>query len=55
MFAVALGNAGVPVELHVVPDGIHAFVQMPMLTMARTAIAQLGAFARRALTPRTRA
>jgi acetyl esterase len=49
IFADALRNAGVPVELHVVPDGIHAFLQMPMLTMARVAIARLGAFARRHL------
>jgi acetyl esterase len=49
LFADALRNAGVPVELHVVPDGIHAFLQMPMLAIARVAIARLGAFARRHL------
>jgi acetyl esterase len=46
-FAAALEKAGVPVELHVVPDGIHAFVQMPMLDMAGEAIRNLCAFAKR--------
>jgi acetyl esterase len=47
LFADALRNAGVPVELHVVEDGIHAFVQMPILDMAADAIATLCAFAKR--------
>ena len=36
-----------PVELHVVPDGIHAFVQVPMLDMAAEAIATLSASSKR--------
>jgi acetyl esterase len=47
LFAAALEKAGVPVELHVYEDGIHAFVQMTVLDMARDAIAKLCAFARR--------
>ncbi len=47
LFAAALEKAGVPVELNVYEDGIHAFVQMPVLDMAREAIATLCAFARR--------
>lgn len=47
LFAAALEKAGVPVEIHVYPDGPHAFVQMAMLDMAADAIRQLAAFARR--------
>ena len=35
--------------LHVVEDGLHAFVQFAMLDMSADAIAKLAAFARRAL------
>ena len=48
LFAAALEKAGVPVELSIVEDGIHAFVQMPMLDMAGDAIRKLCAFAQRA-------
>jgi acetyl esterase len=48
LFAAALEKAGVPVELHVYDDGIHAFVQMPMLDMAGDAIGKLCTFAQRA-------
>jgi len=47
LFAAALEKAGVPAELHVYDDGIHAFVQMPTLDMAGDAIAKLCAFGRR--------
>jgi acetyl esterase len=47
LFAAALERAGVTVELHVVEDGIHAFLQMPMLDMAAAAMRTLCAFARR--------
>ena len=46
LFAAALEKAGVQAELVVYEDGIHAFLQMPMLDMTREAIARLGAFAR---------
>jgi acetyl esterase len=46
LFAAALEKAGVPVELHVYEDGIHAFAQMPVLDMCGDAIAKLAAFAR---------
>ena len=49
LFAEALRKSGVAVELHVYQDGIHAFVQMPMLDMAGDAIGKLIAFGRRAL------
>jgi acetyl esterase len=52
LFAQALENAGVPAELHVVEDGIHAFAQMPMLDMAGAAIARLCAFGRERLATR---
>ena len=45
LFAAKLEQAGVPVELHVVEDGIHAFVQMPMLDMAAETIRTLCKFA----------
>jgi len=46
LFADALRRAGVPAELHVFPDGPHAFAQMFMLDMASEAIARIAAFAR---------
>lgn len=50
MFADALKRAGVAVDLHVVEDGIHAFVQMPMLDMATEAMEKLCNFTKRACT-----
>ena len=47
LFAGALQGAGVPAELHVYEDGIHAFLQMPMLDMARDALEKIAAFALR--------
>ena len=49
LFAAALEKAGVPAELHVYGDGLHAFLQFSMLDMCRDAIAKVCAFARRAL------
>ena len=46
LFAAALEKAEVPVELHVYEDGIHAFVQWPLLDMCGDAIAKVAAFAR---------
>jgi acetyl esterase len=46
LYADALRRAGVPAELHVFPDGPHAFVQISMLDMAADAIARISAFAR---------
>jgi len=45
----ALEKAGVPIELHVFEDGLHGFVQMPMLDMAGEAVTRLCAFGRRCL------
>lgn len=47
LFAARLREAGVPAELHVYEDGIHAFVQMSMLDMTADALAKLCAFGRR--------
>jgi hypothetical protein len=44
MFAAALKKAGVPVDLHVYEDGIHAFLQMPMLDMTGDALSKLAEF-----------
>lgn len=49
LFAAALEKAGVPAEVHIYEDGIHAFVQMSLLDMAGDAIAKLCAFAKRQL------
>ncbi len=46
MFAAALEKAGVPAELHVYEDGLHAFMQMTVLEMCGAAIAKACAFAR---------
>ena len=46
LFADALRMAGVPAELHVYEDGLHAFAQMFMLDMAADALARISAFAR---------
>jgi acetyl esterase/lipase len=45
LFAAALEKAGVPTELHVYDDGLHAFAQFPMLDMCGDALARLSAFA----------
>lgn len=45
-FAEALEKAGVPAELHVVEDGLHAFAQMFMLDMAAKAVERIATFAR---------
>ena len=47
LFAAKLEKAGVPADLHIVEDGIHAFVQMAMLDMAGDAVRKLCAFATR--------
>jgi acetyl esterase len=46
LFAAALERAGVPVELHVYEDGLHAFLQFSMLDMCGDALAKVCAFAR---------
>lgn len=46
LFAAALEKAGVPVELHVYDDGLHAFVQFSMLDMCGDAVGKLCAFGR---------
>jgi acetyl esterase len=48
LFAAALQEARVAAELHVYEDGIHAFMQMPMLDMTGDALEKIAAFARRA-------
>jgi acetyl esterase len=54
LFAAALETAGVPAELHVFEDGIHAFLQLPGLDMTAAAIEKLCAFGRRRLGAETR-
>jgi acetyl esterase len=49
-FAAALEKAGVSTEFHVFEDGIHAFLQMPMLDITTDAIEKLCAFGRQRLT-----
>ena len=49
LFAAALQKAGVPAELHVYEDGIHAFLQVPAFDMTRDALDRIAAFARRTL------
>lgn len=49
LFADALQKAGVPAELLVYEDGIHAFLQFPTLDMTHDAIAKTAAFCRRHL------
>jgi len=46
LFAEALRKANVPAELHVFPDGLHAFAQFFMLDMAADAVKRISAFAR---------
>src|SRR5689334_2384120 len=47
LFAAALRKAGVRAELHEYPDGIHAFLQMPIFDMTEDALEKIAAFARR--------
>ena len=49
LFAAALEKAGVPVQLRVYDDGLHAFMQFSVLDMCGDAIAKVCAFARGAL------
>jgi len=49
LFADALRKAGVPAELHVYEDGIHAFLQIPSFDMTRDALDKIASFARRTL------
>jgi acetyl esterase len=46
LFAAALEKAGVPVEIHVYEDGLHAFLQFSMLGMCGDAVGKVCAFAR---------
>lgn len=50
LFAAALRKAGVQAELHVFQDAPHAFLQMPMLDVARDALGRACRFAQRQLT-----
>jgi acetyl esterase len=47
LFAAALQRAGVPAELHVYEDGIHAFMQIPTFDVTRDAFERISAFGRR--------
>ena len=47
LFAAALQKAGVPAELHVYDDGIHAFLQFPTFDVTRDALDRIAAFGRR--------
>ena len=49
LFASALEKPGVPAELLVYKDGIHAFMQIPTFDMTRDALAKTSAFCRRRL------
>jgi acetyl esterase/lipase len=46
LFAAALQRAGVPAELHVYDDGIHAFLQIPTFDVTRDALDRIAAFGR---------
>ena len=46
LFAAALQKAGVPAELHVYDDGIHAFLQIPTFDVTRDALDKIAAFGR---------
>ena len=46
LFAAALQKAGVPAELHVYDDGIHAFLQIPAFDVTRDALERIAAFGR---------
>jgi acetyl esterase len=47
LLAAALEKAGVPAELHVYQDGIHAFLQIPAFDMTRDALEKIASFGRR--------
>ena len=47
LFAAALEKVGVPTELHIYDDGLHAFMQFAVLDMCGEALARACAFARR--------
>ena len=49
LFAAALQKAGVPAELLVYEDGIHAFMQVPTFDMTRDALGKIAEFCRRHL------
>jgi acetyl esterase len=49
LFATALQKAGVPAELHVYADGIHAFLQIPTFDMTKLALERIAEFTRRRL------
>jgi len=49
LFAEALRKAGVPAELHVYEDAIHAFLQIPSFDMTRDALGRIASFGRRAV------
>lgn len=51
LFAEALRAAGVPAELHVYPDGLHAFAQFFALDMASDAVKRICGFARAHVAP----
>src|SRR5216683_824010 len=44
LFAAALRKAGVPAELNVYEDGIHAFLQIPTFDMTRDALEKIATF-----------
>ncbi len=46
LFAAALRKAGVPAELNVYEDGIHAFLQIPTFDMTRDALEKIATFVR---------
>jgi acetyl esterase len=50
LFAAALRKAGVPAELNVYEDGIHAFLQIPTFDMTRDALEKIAVFVRSRLT-----
>jgi len=49
ILAAVLEKAGVPAELHVYEDGIHAFLQIPTFDMTRDALDKIAAFVRRSI------
>jgi acetyl esterase len=49
LFAAALRKADVENDLHVYPDGIHAFLQIPIFDMTRDALDRIAAFVRKRL------
>ena len=49
VFAAALQKAGVPAELLIYEDGVHAFLQFPTFDMGRDALAKIAAFCRKRL------